>query len=145
MRKAAPYRIGKLDYPRAVRRVGFVLALVMVLIEQFQIWQVPGMGWLWPVVGLFGVWMLVETYTKVMWVFSPLRNRFPSGMTTVKDLCREVVARNHEEICPAGEIPLDDRCLAIWRQLAEILVEALGVEAETVTFDSRLVRDLAMA
>lgn len=145
MRKAAPYRIGKLEYPRVVRRVGLAGAVVMVLMEQFRIWQVPGMAWLWPVVGLFGVWMLVETYTKVMWMFSPLRNRFPSGMTTVKDLCREVVARNHEEICPAGEIPLDDRCLAVWRQLTEILVETLGVEAEAVTFDSRLVRDLAMA
>ena len=145
LRKAAPYRVRKLEYPEAVCWAGFVLAVAVVLIEQFQIWQVPGLAWLWPVLGLLGVWMLIEWYTKVLLVFAPLRTRFPSGMTTVKDLCRAVVATNHEEICPAGEIPLDDRCLVVWRQLTEILVEALGVDADAVTFDSRLVRDLAMA
>jgi acyl carrier protein len=145
LRKASPYRIRKLDYPRAVEWIGLALALGMVLMEQFQIWQVPGVAWLWPFLGLLGVWMLVETYIKVLWILAPLRNRFPSGMTTVKDLCRAVVAANHEHISGADDIPADDRCLAVWRQLTEILVDVLGVDAERVTFDARLVRDLAMA
>ncbi len=145
LREASPYRIRKLDYPRVVRTVGFVLAAVMALIEQLQIWQVPGVKWLWPLLGLLGVWMLIETYTKVLSLLSPLRKRFPSGMTTVKDLCRAVLATNYADICRSDEIPSEKRCLAVWQQLTEILVDGLGVDADEITFRSRLVRDLAMA
>lgn len=145
MRDACPYRIPKLDYPAVVRFGGFVLAVAMALMEQFQFWQVPGAKWLWPLLGILGIWMLVETYTKVLWVLAPLRRRFPSGIATVKDLCRTVLATNYENICRDVEIPLDDRYVDVWEQLVGILVDALGVDREEVTFHARLVKDLAMA
>jgi len=60
----------------------------------FQIWQVPGAQWLWPALGLLGVWTLVETYVKMLAILRPWRIRFPSGIATVKDLCRAVLAAN---------------------------------------------------
>ena len=147
-RDACPYRVRSLDYPSVVRVFGFSLAVSMVLIEQFQIWQVPGLMWLWPLLGLFGMWMLIETYAKVLRLLAPFRNRFPSGMATVKDLCRAVLARNYEDVCHAcydTAIPLDERSLAVWKQLTGILVDALGVDADEVTFRSRLFRDLGAA
>jgi len=144
LRQASPYRVRTLDYPRAVRVAGFLLAVVMALFEQAHIWQLPGVKWLWPLLGLLGVWMLAETYAKVLSVLAPLRNRFPSGMTTVKDLCRAVLATNYADFCRHVEIPRDDRCLIVWERLTAILVDALGVDADEVTFRSRLVKDLAM-
>lgn len=147
LRGACRYRIGRLDYPGAVRACGLLLALSVVLIEQFRIWQVPGLAWFWPLLGLLGIWMLVETYAKVLWLLAPLRDRFPSGMVTVKDLCRAVLARNYAEVyrdCHETAIPLDERSLTVWNQLREILVDVLGVDADEVTFQARLVRDLGM-
>jgi acyl carrier protein len=144
LREACPYQIRTLGYSRAVRRAGFLLAVVMALFEQFHIWRIPGVRWLWPLLGLLGIWMLVETYTKVLSIFAPLRNCFPPGMTTVKDLCRAVLATNYADFCRHVEIPLDDRCLVVWERLTAILVDALGVDADEVTFRSRLVKDLAM-
>jgi len=117
LREASPDRIRKLDYPRIVRMVGFPLAAGTAFVELFQIWQVPGVKWLWPLLGFLGIWMLVETYAKVMWVLAPLRSRFPSGMITVKDLCRIVLATNYRDICRRAEIPHDERGLAVWQQL----------------------------
>lgn len=145
LRGACPYRVRGLDYPRAVRWVAFLLALSMVLAEQFQIWQFPGARWLWPLLGLLGIWMLVETYVKVMSLFAPFRTCFPSGMATVKDLCRAVLSANYMDICRDWQetsIPLDDRALAVWSQLVQILVDALGVDPDQVTFHTRLFRDL---
>jgi hypothetical protein len=42
LRSACPYHIRELDYPKAVRAVGFSLAIGMVLVEQFHIWQLAG-------------------------------------------------------------------------------------------------------
>lgn len=145
LRDACPYRLGKLDYPGVVRGAGFGLAAGMVVVEQFPIWQMAGVNWLWPVLGILGIWMVSETYLKMLWICAPLRNRFPSRMATVKDLCRAVLATNYEEICRNTEIPLDDRCLVVWRQLTEILVAALGIDADAITFHSRMFRDLGAA
>jgi hypothetical protein len=117
----------------------------MVLVEQFQIWRVPGAKWFWPAIGLLGLWMVGETYAKVLWVLSPLRFDFPSGITTVKDLCRLVLATNYEDICRGAEMTLDKRSIAVWQQLTGILSDELGVEADAVTFRSRLVQDLGAA
>ena len=144
LREAAPYRIGKLGYPKTVRRIGFLLAVAMVLFEQLQIRQVPGLRLLWPVLGFLGLSMLIETYAKVLSILAPFRNSFPSGMTTVKDLCRAVLATNYTDFCSHVEIPLDDRCLDVWERLTAILVETLGVEVDEITFRARLVKDLAM-
>ena len=40
-------------------------------------------------------------------------------------------------------IPVDDRCIAVWQQLRQILSDVLGVNIEKVTLESRLVTDLA--
>ncbi len=85
------------------------------------------------------------TYLKVLWMCRPLRNCFPARMATVKDLCRTVLATNYEEMWGASEIPFDDRCIEVWRQLTGILVDALGVEADAITFRSRLFQDLGAA
>lgn len=142
LRDTCPYRVRELDYPRVVRVAGFWLAMAMVLIEQFQVWQLPVVRWLWPFLGIFGVWMLVETYTKVLSVLAPWRTRFPSGMRTVKDFCRTVLATNYDAICRDTEIPMNEPSVAVWQQLVAILVDAIGVDAEEVTFHSRLIRDL---
>lgn len=142
LRRRCPYRIRELDYPQALRVVGFALAAAVVLIEQFHLWQVVGVKWLWPALGLLGIWMVSETYLKVLSICAPLRKRFPSGMTTVKDLCRAVLATNYREICDGIEIPFDQRCVVVWQQLTEILVDALGIDADQITFRSRLVQDL---
>lgn len=144
LREAMPYRVGRLGYPRMVRTAGFLVAVVMALFEQFPIWQVPGAKWLLPLLGFFAVWMLIETYTKVLSALAPLRNSFPPGMITVKDLCRAVLATNYADLSRDVAIPLDERCLVVWEQLTEILVDALGVDAEAVTFRARLVKDFAM-
>lgn len=144
LRNACPYRVPKLDYPRVVRVVGFSLATAVVLAEQFQIWQIPALRWFWPLLGLLGIWMLLETYLKVLWILAPLRSHLPAGMNTVKDLCRTVLARDYERICHDVEIPLDERCLVVWQKLTDLLVDVLGVDPDTITFRSRLFRDLGM-
>jgi len=144
LRDACPYEIPKLEYPRSVRIVGFSIAALVVFIEQRQIWQMRGMGWLWLFLGLVGFWMLIETYAKVLSFLAHFRNRFPTGMVTVKDLCRSVLVENSESICHDVEIPLDERCIAVWQQLTEVLAQSLGVDADEVTYRSLLVRDLGM-
>lgn len=141
LREASPYRIRELDYPPAVRATGFWLAVAMVLVEQFQIWQIPGAQWLWPLLGFLGIWMLVETYAKLLSILAPFRTTFPSRISTVKGLCRAVLAANYEDICHDVEIPFDDRCLDVWERLKAILVETLGIDADEVTFRSKLIRD----
>lgn len=145
LREASPYRIRKLDYPPVVGITGFLLAVGMVLFEQFRIWQIPGARWLWPLLGFLGIWMFIETYAKLLSILSPFRNSLPYGLKTVKELCRNVLAANYEDICQHVEIPLDDRCLDVWERLKAILVENLGIDAETITFRSRLIRDLGAA
>lgn len=144
LRTACPYRIPELDYPRIVRVSGLLVAGTMVLFEQFQIWQNPGLKFLWPAVGILGIWVFGETYLKILSICAPLRNRFPARMKTVKDLCRSVLARNYAEICNTALHALDQRHLSVWEKLVEQLVVALGVDADEVTFQSRLYRDLAM-
>lgn len=144
LRDATPYAIGSLGYPRAVRRIGLLVAIAMALFEQFHIWQIPGVQWLWPLLGIVAIWMFVETHAKVLSTLAPLRKSFPSGMATVKDLCRTVLGANYADLCRNVEVPMDDRCLAVWEQLQQILVDSLGVKPEEVTFRARLVKDLAM-
>ncbi len=147
LRETSRYRLSELDYPQVVRVVGLLMAVLMVLFDQLQIWQIPGAAWLWPLLGILGLWMLIETYAKVLWMLAPLRVCFPSGMTTVKDLCRAVMATNYADICRGAEtveFPVDERCLEVWQELVEILVAALGVEPEQVTFRARLIADLGM-
>ena len=94
--------------------------------------------------------MFAETYGKMMWVLAAWRLRFPLGMKTVKDLVRDVLRNNSEAIVVAKQgkdaggdyIPVDDRCIAVWQQLRQILSDALGVNIEKVTLESRLVADL---
>lgn len=145
LREASPYRIGELEYPRAVPVAGFLLATGMVLVEQFRLWRIVGIKWLWPLLGLCGIWMVSETYLKVLWICAPLRKRFPSGMTNVKDLCRAVLAANYLDVCERFDLSLDGRCVAVWEQLTGVLRDALGVDPDEVTFGSRLIRDLGMS
>ena len=59
--------------------------------------------------------------------------------------CVAVLAANYAAICNNVEVRFDERCLVVWEQLTEILVDALSVEAEEITFRSRLFRDLGAA
>jgi acyl carrier protein len=150
LRTASRYRIPTLDYPWPVRPIGFSLALAMALLEQFRIWQAAGVLWLWPILGLVGIWMFAESYGKVIAVLAAWRIRFPGGMKLVKDLARAVVATDYQTILagsPKGlvgsyDLPANDRCLAIWQQLQEILADALGVKVEEIALKSRLIADL---
>jgi acyl carrier protein len=142
LREICPYRVRELDYSRFIRLAGFLLATTVVLLEQFQVWQIPGAQLLWPLLGGVGIWMVCETYLKVLAICAPLRNCFPAKMTTVKDLCRSVLASNYADICDLAELALDGRCSAVWEQLVDVLVETLGVDPADVTFRSRLFGDL---
>jgi hypothetical protein len=144
LRETSPYRIAELDYPPIVRWLGFLLAAAVVVIEQFHLWQIVWAKWLWPVLGILGLWMVSETYLKILSVCSSFRDRLPARMKTVKDLCRAVLAANYTQICTKTDLPVDERSLTVWEQLVEILSQALGVEPDHVTFRSRLVRDLGM-
>ena len=145
LRETCPYRIRELDYPQIVRFGGYLLAAGVVAIEQFQVWQIPGARWFWPLLGVIAVWMVGETYAKVLSICAPLRTRFPSGMATVKDLCRSVLASNYADISSGAEVLSDDRSAAVWEQLVEILATTLGVDPTEVTFRSRLFGDLGAA
>ena len=145
---ASPYRIRELDYPLAVRVGGALLAGCVVCLELFQIGQLPILKWIWPVLGLFGIWMFSETYLKILTVCAPWRNRFPGGVKTVKELCRSIRAANYADICRNAGIsgvPLDDRSLEAWHTLVEIIADTLGVDPAEVTFRSRIMRDLGAA
>ena len=144
LRETCPYHVRELDYPKAVRRVGFLLAAGVVMIEQFPIWQIPMAKWLWLALGLIGLWMISETYVKILKIFAPYRTAFPSRMATVKDLCRAILATNYREVCERAQIAYDRRSLAVWEQLVQILVDALGVDPDEVTFRRGLIRDLGM-
>lgn len=144
-REICPYKVRELDYSNWIRLGGFLLATGVVLLEHFQIWQIPGAQWFWPVLAIVGMWMVCETYLKLLAICAPLRNSFPAKMKTVKDLCRSVLATNYADICNLAEIASDGRCAGVWEQLVEILVEVLDVDAADVTFRSRLVRDLGMS
>lgn len=145
LREICPYRIGELDYPRGVRRMGFALAACMASIEQFHIWQIGIPKWIWPFLGVIGLWMFSETHLKILRICAPYRICFPSKLATVKDLCRSLLAANYREICEQAEIAFDQRSMAVWEQLVQILREALGVEADEVAFHRRLIRDLGMS
>lgn len=142
LRQACRFRIPDLDYPRFVRVLGFQLAAGVVLIEQNQLWQIQVLRWFLPVLGLIGLWMVSETYLKLLSVCAPFRTQFPSGLRTVKDLCRNVLAVNYVEICEGNESVDVSHCPAIWEKLVTILVDTLGVKAQSVTFRSRLFHDL---
>ena len=144
LREVCSYHIRELDYPKAVRWIGFWLAAGVAFIEQFQIWQMGVPKWVWPLLGFVGIWMVSETYLKILKICAPYRTDFPSRMRTVKDLCRMILATNYREICERVEIAFDERSLAVWEKLVEILVAALGVEKDEVAFHSRLIRDLGM-
>ncbi len=94
---------------------------------------------------MLGCWVFSETYFKILSICAPWRTRLPRGMKTVKDLCRAVLAANYEEICQGTERTLNRQSLTAWEQLVEILADVLAVDRDTVTFRSRLVRDLGMA
>ncbi len=81
LRAAGPYRIATLDYPWAVRPIGLILAAAMALVEQFRIWQIPGAIWLWPILGLFGIWMFAEKFGKMMWILAAWRLRLEKPYT----------------------------------------------------------------
>jgi acyl carrier protein len=144
LRAASPYHLRDLDYPRVVRVVGFTIAVLVVLAEQLQIWQLGLLQWMLPLLGLFGIWMVAETYLKILFFLRRWRTSFPKGTDTVKDLCRDVLANNYDAICEGAQIPLDEGAAVVWRKLTDILVDTLGVERDAITFRTRLVRDLGM-
>lgn len=145
LREVCPYRIRELDYPRVVRRACLMIALAVVAIEQLHIWQIPGAKWFWHVLAVVAVWMVYETYAKMLSICSKLRISFPAGMKTVKDLCRNVMSLNYTDICQGSALVLDERSAMVWEQLVEILAQAIGVQSAEVTFQSRLFRDLGAA
>jgi len=144
LRAMSPYRIPDLDYPFAVRATGLALSLCMVLAETFHVWQVAGANWLWPMLGLLGIWMISETYLKLLPLFARWRYRFRGNMTTVKELCRIILASNYEKVSIDANMAYDGRCLRVWSELTEILVDTLGVDHDAITFRSGLVKDLGM-
>jgi hypothetical protein len=116
----------------------------MVAFEQFQIWQIPGVNWLWPLLGLAGLWMFVETYAKLMSMFDFLKTCFPARLITVKDLCRAMFAANYRKICEQTRTSLAADNGRVWDRLALILEQVSGVDRANISFRSRLVQDLGL-
>lgn len=143
LQETSPHRLPDLEYPAIVRLVGWLLALAVAIFELLPAWRAWA-NWLWPVLGIVAVWMLLETYFKLLQVFAPLRTTLPRGMKTVKDLCRIVLAGNYMQICQQAEVPIDERCIDVWHKLQGILQDVLAVEPTQITFQSRLIRDLGM-
>ncbi len=144
LREDCPYNVPELEYPAWVPILGTTVALAAVAFEQFQVAQLPGWNWFWPLAGLLGIWMVAETYAKLLHVFDPWRVRFPANIKTVKDLCRLILSDNYEKFCGDAEISLDDRANEIWRKLKQILAEVLFVDEDKITFRSRLIQDLGL-
>ncbi len=147
LRDASPYHIRELDYSPFVRLVALALTSFVVYVEWGQLWQIPIMNGLLPVLGLLGIWIFAETYLKMLGFLAPWRNSIPKQLTTMKELCRDVLASNYEDVCQDAEMnpEIDSRCHAVWLHLVEILCESLGVDPDEITFQSRLIRDLDMA
>jgi hypothetical protein len=143
---ALPYDIPGLEFPRGIRFLASLVALGVVLVELDQLRRNPAAPWIRPflVLCLLGVFYFAKTYTAVL---TPFRLQFPRGMKTLKDLCRSVIAKNFERLAPLDEpqISLDHRSYDLWLRLTKILAETLHVEAASITFQSRLGRDLAMS
>lgn len=144
-REKSSYRLRELEYPRSVRAVGLILAVAMVVFEQVQLFKLPGAKWFWMLLGVLGVWMFVETYTKLLAIAAPWRAAFPPGLNTVKDLCRTVLAANYSEICQISLQATDAHAALVWQQLKDILAETLDVDEAEITFRTRLVADLGMS
>ncbi len=151
LRSGCPYHVSELDYPPVMQGLGWGLAIAMVATEQAQLGRMIGVAWLWPVLGLLGLWLVCETYFKLVRICAPLRSRFPRRMKTVKDLCRSILAANYADVCHDFQVSseyrylLDERPGVVWQKLTEILANVLGVPVDEITFRSRLFRDLGMA
>jgi len=145
LRDKCPYRVPDLDYPAFIRYASFCLALLAVGIEQLQFWRGQGMNFgFWLILGVAGILMFLETYTRLLSFLRPWRYRLPSGCTNVKDLCRLILSTDYEVICRGAYIPMNDRCLQVWSRLKKILVEMSYLKGQQVTFSSRLFADLGM-
>ena len=141
LRDVCRYKLAGLSYPPTVRFVGGLLAIAMVAVHLFH---VPFLEFLWPFLLFIGLWMFVETYSRVLPMFRRFRTRFPPGMRTVKDLCRPALMVNYQLLCENAEVPLDIRCLHVWQQLVNALTDSLGIDEDKITFRSRLIADLGM-
>lgn len=144
LRDQCHYSIPELDYPPAVRPIALTVAVAAAGFDVFHLLRLPGFQWLLPLTTLVGIWILIETYVKMMSILSRWRRVFPRQMRTVKDLCRLVLYDNVEEFCRDIDINIDRESVAAWRTLVEILCDTLGVDEDEVTPRARLVADLGM-
>ena len=150
LRESMPYRIRQLEYPPWVRTTALLISFVSIVCDQAHFWmnfgqRIANVVWFQAfaiIFVIFGIWMISETYLKLVSWFSSYRTSFPPTLITVKDLCREIVSVNYIELCQDNSVPLDPRCMAVWQELTETLSVSLGVEIETVSFRSRLFADL---
>ena len=144
LREQCHFDVPELEYPSALRTIAFGIAAISAFFEVFHIMQIPGIQWIWPLASALGVWLLIETYTKFLTIFSSWRTAFPRDMRTVKDLCRFVLNHNCEALCRKAtdeKIPVSPE---VWRKLVGVLVDSLGVDEDEVTSRARLIADLGM-
>lgn len=144
-REVSDYPLSELEYPKWVPRLGLTLTLGMGFLDQFQVWQIPRVEWLWPILCIIGIWMMVETYTKFLSVCARFRTRFPDKLQTVKDLCRNLIDKNYRDMDVQYYPPTSEFCRDVWDEMVGIFQEVLGVDREEVKPESRLIADLGMA
>lgn len=142
------WAVGELEYPANVVSMSWTLAITAAVIEQWQFWKwgrPPGSLWL--LLGLVGLWMVVETRRKIMRCLRRWRTGLPRGLTSVKDLCRATLANNLRQLADEDDAPvtIDAKAAYIWQNLRQVLADALGVDESQVTFRSRLMRDLGLS
>lgn len=149
-RNALPYELPELEYPVFVPIAGMFVSVLMLVIEQVRIWQNPVAKCFWPLLGIVGVWMMVEAYFKTLRLMARFRTRLPSRWRTVKDLCRAMLKLNFANASNAALLEAIDlntllaekRCLEVWQELRSLLSNSLGIPPDMITFESKLIADL---
>lgn len=143
------YTLPRLRYPGALPFVGALLMIGGLILQQIQLWQLPILLNVFPVLIALGIWMLVETWLKVLRFLSRYRTRFPDGVQTVKDLCKRIQHVNPRLMAPqshADSVPIDtpvsiESSPEVWSQLVKILVGVLGIQPSEISLDSLLIKD----
>ncbi len=146
--------VPQLELPRSVRRLQsfeaymILLAVPMIpaaiIASKFLRDIEPGRWWLIPIVYACSLLACSQVYSGFGRFSHRERRRriLPTGLETVKDLCRQVrdlnafrlIGRPYTQNLYEGE--------KVWNSLKECLVNALGVDHDEVTLQARLIRDL---
>jgi hypothetical protein len=143
-----------LELPRSVLRrqtiEAFMILLVVPVIpativaSKFLRDNEPNRWWVIPIVYVCSILACSQIYSGGGRLSHWERHRrvLPTGIETVKDLCRRVRDLNAFRLIGRPSAQNVDECEKVWSSLKECLVNALGVDHDEVTLQARFIRDL---